>query len=139
MLRFAPSPCGSHKVCWIAPKHRFALAQVLIESPATQKRAHTVAFAVGFFALTCPSGVAIGVAINASLGNSYDPASYAIAVGVLDALAGGILIYMGLSQLVVSWVVKSKPLHRASTAVACLAFLGLAVGLVIMSIVGIWA
>ncbi len=68
---------------------RFALAQVLLDEARAQ-----IIFGVVFYALTCPGGVVLAIIVNASLGDNYDHATYELATGILDAIAGGILIYM---------------------------------------------
>jgi len=113
----------------------FALSQILIE--AKLKKVWMLIAAVAFYAITTPAGIAAGVGVHSYY--DEDSPSAMLTMGILDSLAGGILIYMGLTSLLANWVVNSKRLARAHWVQPFVAFLGLAVGMVSMAVVGKWA
>ena len=121
-------------------------------------------------------GVAIGIVLYTS--QSYDGESTAaqITIGILNALCGGILLFMGLSLFLIEvrflrdripspvpcsrsisyphadalpslpfplankWFVANKEYHMSDSLVLpSLGFVGIAIGLVIMAVIGKWA
>lgn len=113
----------------------FALSQILIE--ARLEAVWMLIVAVAFYAITTPAGIAAGIAVHSFY--DEDSVSACLTMGIMDSLAGGILIYMGLTSLLSSWIVNSIPLARAHWSRPLVAFIGLALGLISMAVVGKWA
>ncbi|KPM40895.1 hypothetical protein AK830_g5634 [Neonectria ditissima] len=94
------------------------------------------------FAFITPIGMAIGIGVLQQFnGNNR---STLIAIGTLDALSAGILIWVGLVEMwAADWMVgphgKQAELADADILTTTLAGLGLIAGLVIMSLLGKWA
>lgn len=94
------------------------------------------------FALITPIGMAIGIGVLQQF-NGNDKSTI-IAIGTLDALSAGILVWVGLVEMwAADWMVGSHG-HKAELAEAdfltvTLAGLGLVSGLVLMSVLGKWA
>lgn len=88
------------------------------------------------FALITPIGMAIGIGVlNQFNGND---ASTIIAIGTLDALSAGILIYVGLVEMLAhDWM--HGELARAPMKQVIPAAISLMAGLVLMSVLGKWA
>lgn len=113
----------------------FALSQVLIE--AQFDTIWPVIWAVAFYSVTTPVGIAIGIGTRQVL-NEGSVAS-AITMGILDSISGGILIYIGLMTLMANWILNNKFLVKAHWSGPVAAFGGLCIGLAIMAFIGIWA
>jgi len=113
----------------------FALSQILIE--ARLGAMWILVMAVAFYAITTPVGIAAGIGVH----SFYDEGSVSacLTMGILDSVAGGILIYMGLTSLLSTWIVNSASLARAHYSRPLVAFIGLAVGMISMAVVGKWA
>ena len=95
---------------------------------------------VFFYSITTAVGVAIGIGLY--MGHNYDGKSVAadITIGILNALCGGILLFMGLSLFLIEWFVANKEYHMSDSLVLpSLGFVGIAIGLVIMAVIGKWA
>lgn len=90
------------------------------------------------FALVTPIGMAIGIGVLSSFnGNDRDTI---IAIGTLDALSAGILIWVGVVEMwAEDWLHGHGELLRTSPIVTFLAGFGLVAGMVIMSVLGKWA
>lgn len=113
----------------------FALSQVVIE--AKFKGVGPLIFATIFYALTTPVGIAAGIGVHSTFDEGSVPAL--ITIGVLDSISGGILIYIGVLTLMGTWLINNHQLAKAHWIAPVLAFFGLAIGLAIMAIIGIWA
>lgn len=113
----------------------FALSQILIE--AKLEKVWILIAAVAFYAITTPAGIAAGVGVH----SFYDEgsASAMMTMGILDSLAGGVLIYMGLTNLLSAWIVNSRALALSHWSKPLVAFIGLALGMLSMAVVGKWA
>ncbi|KAG9815612.1 Zip-domain-containing protein, partial [Aureobasidium melanogenum] len=88
------------------------------------------------FAIVTPIGMAIGIGVLNQF-NGNDPSTI-IAIGTLDALSAGILLYVGLVEMLAhDWMhgeLSKAPLrHVIPAAVSLIA------GLVLMSVLGKWA
>lgn len=88
------------------------------------------------FAVTTPLGMAIGIgALNHFNGN--DPATI-IALGTLDAVSAGILLWVGVVEMLAhDWL--RGPLLDAGMLKTLAAVFGLVAGLALMSFLGKWA
>jgi zinc transporter 1/2/3 len=88
------------------------------------------------FALVTPIGMAIGIGVLNQF-NGNDPATI-IAIGTLDALSAGILLYVGLVEMLAQdWM--HGELARAPMKRIIPAAISLVAGLVLMSVLGKWA
>ncbi|KAG9697599.1 putative ZIP zinc transporter, partial [Aureobasidium melanogenum] len=88
------------------------------------------------FAIVTPIGMAIGIGVLNQF-NGNDPSTI-IAIGTLDALSAGILLYVGLVEMLAhDWMhgeLSKAPIrHVVSAAISLVA------GLVLMSVLGKWA
>ncbi|KAF5022433.1 hypothetical protein F66182_5518 [Fusarium sp. NRRL 66182] len=94
------------------------------------------------FAFITPIGMAIGIGVLQQF-NGNDKSTL-IAIGTLDALSAGILVWVGLVEMwAADWMTGGHG-HKAELADAdllttVLAFFGLISGLVLMSLLGKWA
>lgn len=94
------------------------------------------------FAFVTPLGMAIGIGVLHKF-NGNDKSTI-IAIGTLDALSAGILIWVGVVEMwAADWMIGAHG-HKAELADAnpftvTLAGLGLVSGMVVMSILGKWA
>jgi zinc transporter 1/2/3 len=94
------------------------------------------------FAFITPIGMAIGIGVLQKF-NGNDKSTL-IAIGTLDAVSAGILMWVGLVEMwAADWMTGGHG-HKAELADAnilttSLAFLGLVAGLVVMSLLGKWA
>ncbi|KAI8148539.1 Zinc/iron permease [Fennellomyces sp. T-0311] len=89
-----------------------------------------------FFAVTTPTGVAIGVGISSTYNENSSTAL--LAQGIFDAVSSGILIYVGLVNLLASEMLfddRFKKMRR-STKIGC--FISLYAGAAVMAVIGIW-
>ncbi|CAO1622735.1 unnamed protein product [Sympodiomycopsis kandeliae] len=90
-----------------------------------------------FFVLSTPLGVAIGIGVRQSFnGNNRDTL---LAIGTLDAISAGILLYSGFVQIIVGDFLNNAGLLRASTGKSVAAVALFTAGIFIMSVLGYWA
>jgi zinc transporter 1/2/3 len=89
------------------------------------------------FALVTPLGMAIGIgALHQFNGN--DPATI-IAIGTLDALSAGILVWVGVVEMWAhDWMLGGE-MTRASPIRTVLGLVALVAGMAVMSLLGKWA
>ncbi|KAK4244241.1 hypothetical protein C7999DRAFT_17479 [Corynascus novoguineensis] len=89
------------------------------------------------FALVTPLGMAIGIGALRQF-NGNDPATV-IAIGTLDALSAGILVWVGVVEMWAhDWMLGGE-MTRAGPIRTVLGFLALVVGMALMSLLGKWA
>ncbi|KAK1991344.1 ZIP zinc transporter [Colletotrichum falcatum] len=90
------------------------------------------------FALVTPVGMAIGIGVLRHFnGNDRDTI---LAIGTLDALSAGILVWVGVVEMwAEDWMRDGAELLRTGPVVTFLSGLGLVAGMVIMSVLGKWA
>ncbi|KAK1976024.1 ZIP zinc transporter [Colletotrichum cereale] len=90
------------------------------------------------FALVTPIGMAIGIGVLQHFnGNNRDTI---LAIGTLDALSAGILVWVGVVEMwAEDWMHNDAELLRTGPLVTFLAGLGLVAGMIIMSVLGKWA
>ncbi len=89
------------------------------------------------FAVTTPIGMAIGIGVLHTF-NGNDPTTL-WAIGTLDALSAGILIWVGVVEMWAGDWMFGGEMAEASPLVASLALVGLLAGMVLMSFLGKWA
>ncbi|EHA55076.1 zinc/iron transporter [Pyricularia oryzae 70-15] len=90
------------------------------------------------FALITPIGMAIGIGVLQHFnGNNR---STLLAIGTLDALSAGILVWVGLVEMwAEDWMVEGAEMLSTGIFTTVLAGFGLVSGVVIMSVLGKWA
>lgn len=87
------------------------------------------------FALITPLGMAIGIGVLDHF-NGNDPATI-VTIGTLDAFSAGILLWVGLVQMLAKdWMYGD--LRRARMPVVLLAMSSFVLGLALMSLLGRW-
>jgi zinc transporter 1/2/3 len=87
------------------------------------------------FAITTPLGMAIGIG-TLNYFNGNDP-STVIAIGTLDALSAGVLLWVGIIEMLAhDWLYG--PLAEAGIVKIATALIGLVGGMVLMSFLGKW-
>lgn len=93
-----------------------------------------IAMGMGY-AVTTPIGMGIGIGVlNHFNGNSP---STVIAIGTLDALSGGILLWVGLIEMLAhDWL--HGPLVHASLVKVGVAMVAFVAGMILMSVLGKW-
>ena len=90
------------------------------------------------FALITPLGMAIGIGVLKQF-NGNDPSTL-IALGTLDSLSAGILIWVGLVEMLAhDWLMPHGDLTNAKAGTACIAGVALVAGMALMSLLGKWA
>jgi len=87
------------------------------------------------FALAAPVGIAIGLAIRATLAD--DNTKYAITNGVFQALSAGILIYVSLVHMMKEEM--TRPEFAKGGPLLYFMYGGFILGTTALSIIGIWA
>ncbi|RYO83404.1 hypothetical protein DL766_006817 [Monosporascus sp. MC13-8B] len=89
------------------------------------------------FAITTPVGMAIGIGVLDTF-NGNDPTTL-WALGTLDALSAGILVWVGVVEMWAGdWIFGGEMTH-SSPLVTALALFGLVAGMALMSFLGKWA
>lgn len=90
------------------------------------------------FALITPIGMAIGLGVlNSFNGNEK---STLIALGTLDALSAGILVWVGVVDMLArEWIIEGGEMLNANLSKASIGGLALIAGLILMSVLGKWA
>ncbi|KAH8201623.1 hypothetical protein TruAng_004229 [Truncatella angustata] len=97
---------------------------------------HMLIMASAFAAIT-PIGMAIGIGVLKHF-NGNDPSTL-IALGTLDALSAGILIWVGLVEMWArDWILGGEMMYT-SIGVTASGGLALIAGMVLMSVLGKWA
>ncbi|KAI0001536.1 Zip-domain-containing protein [Xylariaceae sp. FL0662B] len=89
------------------------------------------------FAVITPVGMAIGIGVLQRF-NGNDPSTL-IALGTLDALSAGILVWVGLIEMWAGDWMFGGELANAGAAVTTCAGVGLVAGMALMSLLGKWA
>ncbi|KAG9408738.1 high-affinity Zn(2+) transporter zrt1 [Aphanomyces cochlioides] len=89
------------------------------------------------FSLTTPLGIVVGIGINSSYSETSTTSLWVR--GTLDAIAGGILIYTGLVELLTYHYTINPEFHTKSTGLRWLNYLFLWLGAGAMAVVGYWA
>lgn len=89
------------------------------------------------FAFVTPVGMAIGIGVLKNF-NGNDPSTI-IAIGTLDALSAGILVWVGVVEMWAhDWMLGGE-MTTAGPLRTALGLVGLVVGLILMSLLGKWA
>ncbi len=90
------------------------------------------------FSLVTPLGMAIGIGVLDKF-NGNDPQTI-VAIGVLDALSAGILLWVGIVEMwAADWEIPGGALVEASVVKTGMGLGGLVAGMVGMSVLGKWA
>mmetsp|Transcript_2496 Transcript_2496/g.9160 ORF Transcript_2496/g.9160 Transcript_2496/m.9160 type:complete len:367 (-) Transcript_2496:206-1306(-) len=115
----------------------FAVGQIVLDAQFTfwKKFAMTA-----FYSLTTSVGIVIGICTYT--GEGYDGQSKGanITIGIIDSICGGLLLYTGMSVFWTEWfVVNPEMCLSDSLTPPTMGFLGVFLGMLIMSVIGIWA
>ncbi|KAM0558044.1 hypothetical protein ACHAPJ_005211 [Fusarium lateritium] len=94
-------------------------------------------FLASGFALVTPIGMAIGISVL-KVFNGNSPSTL-IAIGTLDALSAGILVWVGLVEMWAGDWMHGGELENAGFVTTTLAMFGMLCGMVLMSLLGKWA
>lgn len=98
----------------------------------------TKALMAGSFALITPIGMAIGIGVLDSF-NGNDRHTL-IALGTLDALSAGVLVWVGVVDMWArDWVIAGGSLVDAGPTQVAVGGISLVAGMVLMSLLGKWA
>lgn len=89
------------------------------------------------FSITTPIGMAIGIGVLNQF-NGNDPSTI-IAIGTLDALSAGILIWVGVVEMWAGDWMFGGELEHAGVAKSLSAGVSMVAGMVLMSFLGKWA
>lgn len=98
-----------------------------------------VVLMASFFALTTPIGIAIGIGIHKNFNEDTESNGARLTIGILNSLCGGILLYLGLVNLLTSWFTENKDLLIAPVEFGMFGLTGILLGFACMAIIGIWA
>ncbi|KAK0624888.1 hypothetical protein B0T17DRAFT_531374 [Bombardia bombarda] len=110
-----------------------AANQIVANVPMRKKMLLALAFA-----LVTPVGMAIGIGALRHF-NGNDPSTI-IAIGTLDALSAGILVWVGLVEMwAQDWMVEGGEMTTAGPAKTGLGLVAMVAGMVLMSLLGKWA
>lgn len=93
-------------------------------------------FAV-MFSITTPLGIAIGLGIRSSF--EINSPRALITTGVFDAISAGILIYTSLVELMGAEFLHSDEFENASLWTVLGAYVWMALGAILMALIGAWA
>jgi ZIP zinc/iron transport family len=121
--------------------HQFFEAVALGTQIASIKNAsiRSAIFMIVFYSLTTPVGIAAGIGVHSG---AYNPESVSalLSNGILDALAGGILIYVALVSLLTAEMgANAHAFHALSARLKFLYFIALYLGAGAMALIGRWA
>lgn len=89
------------------------------------------------FCLTAPIGVAIGIGINLTL-NPYSESS-ALAQGILDSLAAGILLYSAFISLISTEINHNTSFLNSTFSYKLVCLVSMYIGAALMAVLGTWA
>ncbi|WWC95861.1 hypothetical protein V866_002728 [Kwoniella sp. B9012] len=99
------------------------------------KRSWTKWLMCTLYAITTPVGIAIGIGVHQSFNENGK--RELIAIGVLNSISAGILLYGGLCQLLYAeWVIGD--MRDTSNARVCSALIALLLGVIAMALIGKW-
>ena len=113
-----------------------ALGALIAALPRSTTRTATKLLMAGAFALVTPVGMAIGIGVRRQF-NGRDRGTL-IALGTLDAFSAGILVWVGLVEMLAhDWIfgeLRTAPAARVGVAMAALV-----AGLALMGLLAKWA
>ncbi|KAL9934499.1 hypothetical protein V8E36_006955 [Tilletia maclaganii] len=112
-----------------------ALASRIALLPTTSLLAKVMMYAA--FVLTTPIGVAIGIGVRRTF-NGNDRNTL-LAIGTLNSISAGILIYASLVQIVAGDFIYNRSMLKAPSSRSLIAFTVFTLGALIMSVLGKWA
>ncbi|KAI7742953.1 hypothetical protein M8C21_010424 [Ambrosia artemisiifolia] len=135
-LGVSQSPCTIRPLLGALSFHQLfeglALGGCISQAKLTTLHSTTMAC---FFAITTPLGVSIGTVIS-SFYNPNSPRGLVIE-GVLDAMSGGILIYMALVDLIAADFMSKK--MRCNGRLQVVSYIALFLGAGLMALLAIWS
>ncbi|XP_047307120.1 zinc transporter 4, chloroplastic isoform X2 [Impatiens glandulifera] len=135
-LGVSQSPCTIRPLIAALSFHQFfegfALGGCISEAQFKNLKATIMAC---FFALTTPSGIALGTGIATSY-NHNSPRALVIE-GILDSISAGILIYMSLVDLIAADFMSKR--MSCNVKLQVMSYFALFLGAVLMSSLALWA
>lgn len=112
----------------------FAISAAAIEAGMRATKALLLA---ALYSITTPTGIAIGIGIRSTYNENSQTALYV--EGVFDSLSAGILIYVGLVELLSPLMTQSKWMREQRWYIQAFGFFSFYCGLVVMVVIGKWA
>lgn len=113
------------------------LRETCLQPPKPLSLLHKLLMATAFAIIT-PIGMAIGIGILHQF-NGNNPSTL-VALGTLDALSAGILIWVGLVEMWArDWIMQGGEMVHASVLTISCGGTALVAGMVVMSVLGKWA
>lgn len=94
---------------------------------------------IAIFVCTTPLGVGIGMIVRTVTDDEDSPTGVHLMLAIFNSLCGGVLLYIGLVNLLVPWFIDDKVLLRAGKRFVLLAWGGVFFGLGIMTFIGKYA
>ncbi|RSL40206.1 hypothetical protein CEP54_016171 [Fusarium duplospermum] len=113
-----------------------AEAEIDLSQPSTVSLMKKLITATAFSFVT-PVGMAIGIGVLSSF-NGNDPSTI-VAIGTLDALSAGILVWVGVAEMMAYDWMLDDDMANASWFTTSVAMFGLIAGMALMSFLGKWA
>jgi len=89
------------------------------------------------FSVTTPIGIALGILLS----STYSPTSTAALWlrGTIDALAGGILVYTGIVELLTYQFTTNQEFHSSKGSARAAIYISIWMGSAAMTLIGKWA
>lgn len=112
----------------------FAIGAAAVDAGLGQAKSMLLA---GIYSLTTPVGIAIGIGVRSSYNPNSQTALYT--EGILDSLCAGILIYVGIVELLSPLMTQSKWLKEQRWYLQMVSFGALYAGVAVMAVIGKWA
>jgi solute carrier family 39 (zinc transporter), member 1/2/3 len=112
----------------------FAISAAAIE---TGMRATKALLLAALYSITTPIGIAIGIGIRSTYNENSQTALYV--EGVFDSLSAGILIYIGLVELLSPLMTQSKWMREQRWFTQAFGFFSFYCGIIVMVVIGKWA
>lgn len=135
-LGVSNSPCTIRPLIGALSFHQFfegfALGGCISQAKLRSLRSSLMA---GFFAITTPIGIGVGIGIS-SFYNASSPRALVVE-GVLDSISAGILVYMALVDLIAADFLSKRMSCNARLQVV--SYLLLFLGAALMSLLALWA
>lgn len=114
----------------------FGLGQML--QSAGFESTFKIALMSACFSLTTPFGILVGMLVHKDFDKKKESDGTRLAVSILNSFCGGVLLYLGLVNLLSSWFIDNRNLMFAPLEFGASGLLGILIGFVCMAVIGIW-